>query len=541
MFKNINNIVSDILYVSKITKTNKKKITISFSVGLTQVIAFTDILIILFFTSLFTDADVVSYEIGKFIKIFEFKILLPLIITFRYYAQYLQSVVLKRLEFQVQMNLRDYILTQVFENRNFSTADTYYFVNTVAVHISFFYTSIANFLNFLLQSMAFTLYLFLTDPKTISSFFIGILLLIYPIFYLIKKSRQYEHLIYVTGQEASKEVQRILDNVFLIKLLKKEKNEISRYSNLNKSLYNDLMTKHKITILNSYLAPYATVFLISIIALFFNEFFNITLSFMGVTLRMFQSFASMSNSANSIINSQVHLGEFYKLEKFKTVELKDNYIILDEPENELLFEVRDVSFNYLVGDYKIFSDLNFSIKKGTHTIISGTNGTGKSTLIGLLAGVYYPNEGTVIARTNKLGFVGPNPLIFSATLKDNLMYGNNTFKNDEEIINLINKFKLFENDREVNLQKLIDNKSLSSGQMQKIAFMRVLLSDAEVLFLDESTSNLDVETKRIIVDFILNCNLTIINSTHDLESFETFTNHFKIVVSNGKRILKKIV
>ena len=60
---------------------------------------------------------------------------------------------------------------------------------------------------------------------------------------------------------------------------------------------------------------------------------------------------------------------------------------------------------------------------------------------------------------------------------------------------MINKFKLFEDKVEVKLDTNVDNKSLSSGQMQKIAFMRVLLSDAEVLFLDESTSNLDEETK----------------------------------------------
>jgi len=77
--------------------------------------------------------------------------------------------------------------------------------------------------------------------------------------------------------------------------------------------------------------------------------------------------------------------------------------------------------------------------------------------------------------------------------------------------------------------------------MQKIAFMRVLLSDADTLFLDESTSNLDEETKALVFDLLSNTDLTIINSTHDIDSFKNYTHHFKIELSKGKRLLKKVV
>ena len=124
MVNNLKEIVSDILYVSKITKTKNKKITIIFSVVLTQLIAFADIGIILFFTTIFSDLNVLPDELSYFNFLFEIKILLPVIIAFRYYIQYLQSVVIKKLELAVQMNLKNYVLSQVFENRNFSTADT---------------------------------------------------------------------------------------------------------------------------------------------------------------------------------------------------------------------------------------------------------------------------------------------------------------------------------------------------------------------------------------------------------------------------------
>ena len=200
MVNNLKEIVLDILHVSKITKTKNKKIIIIFSVFLTQLIAIADIGIILFFTTIFSEISVLPEELQYFNFLFEVRSLLPVMIAIRYLFQYLQSVVIKKLEQQVQMNLKNYILSQVFENRNFSTADTYYYVNTISTHIAFFYTSIANFLNFLLQTIAFTIYLFITEPKTITAFFIGILFLIYPIFFLIKKAREFEHKIYESGQ-----------------------------------------------------------------------------------------------------------------------------------------------------------------------------------------------------------------------------------------------------------------------------------------------------------------------------------------------------
>ena len=148
-----------------------------------------------------------------------------------------------------------------------------------------------------MQSIAFTIYLFATEPRTISAFFVGIIFLIYPIYFLIKKSKDYEHLIYEAGLESSNDVQRVLDNVFLIKLLKKEKDETNRYLKITSRLFDDNMIKHKLLVLNSYLAPFTTVFFDFNYCIFFNNIFNITLAFMGVTLRMFQSLASMSGAA----------------------------------------------------------------------------------------------------------------------------------------------------------------------------------------------------------------------------------------------------
>ena len=65
---------------------------------------------------------------------------------------------------------------------------------------------------------------------------------------------------------------------------------------------------------------------------------------MGVTLRMFQSLASMSNAATQIVNSHVHLDAFYQLERYKVSTLRENYVIKNEPSNNLAIRIKKCRF-----------------------------------------------------------------------------------------------------------------------------------------------------------------------------------------------------
>ena len=135
------------------------------------------------------------------------------------------------------------------------------------------------------------------------------------------------------------------------------------------------------------------------------------------------------------------------------------------------------------------------LKKNTHNILTGPNGSGKSTLLGLVAGVFYSQEGKVISYSQNFGYIGAVPLIFSASLKENTLYGNSKNVKDEEIVHFLKDFDTFKEESSYDINRQIDNKSLSSGQMQKIAFVRALLSDLEILLLDES-GHLDINPFR---------------------------------------------
>ena len=95
----------------------------------------------------------------------------------------------------------------------------------------------------------------------------------------------------------------------------------------------------------------------------------------------------------------------------------------------------------------------------------------------------------------------------------------------------------FKEDKSYDLNLHITNKSLSSGQMQKIAFVRALMSDIDILLLDESTSNLDENSTEKIFQLLSNKKITIINSTHDPDKFTNSDGRIEIKISDETRRL----
>ena len=132
--------IKDTLYVSKVTNTNNKKLLILSAVLLSQLSAFSDIFIILFFTFLITGRiSANEYLLPYLESIFSITLFLPLIIVLRYGFNYFQIMILKNLELEVQKNLKVHLLGEIFNKRNYSVADAYYYINNLTTHVSFFY------------------------------------------------------------------------------------------------------------------------------------------------------------------------------------------------------------------------------------------------------------------------------------------------------------------------------------------------------------------------------------------------------------------
>jgi len=535
MMKQLKKLISDILYVSKLTKTNNKKIIILIAVVLSQLTAVIDIIIIVLFATFITGSVYDNPLLSSLVDyVLVYKFLFPVLVLLRFLFIYLQSMSLKNLELSIQKNLKVYLVNEVFEKRNYSVADAYFYINILSGHVSFFYSNVAGFLNSLLQIVAYSVYLFLSDSRTILTFGLGALVLFYPTKFLIKKSKEFMHETYIFGKITNEEVQRIVDNMFLIKILKKDNEEIERFSKtIEKHNFNEY-NNHKFGTVNSFLPTLITMFVFSILIIIGDFAKSISLDFIGVTLRLFQSLGSLANSFNKIINSHVHIEKFYEMDKNKILINRENFETRND-ESKNAIEIENLQFKYFNSDEFIFENLNLVIKKNSHNILTGPNGSGKSTLLGLVAGVFYSQDGKVISYSKNYGYIGAVPLIFSASLKENILYGNSKEVEDDEIIGFLKDFDTFKEESSYDINRQIDNKSLSSGQMQKIAFVRALLSDLEILLLDESTANLDDNSRDYIFKILRSKKVTILNSTHDPEKFLDVDSHFHIEIENEKR------
>ena len=527
-------IVKDILYLSKITKTKNKKILIVFSVALSQLTALSDILLIAIFSALIVNQFTTIEIVNNFLNlVIDYKFLIIFIIIAKYTFQYLQGMILKKIELNVNKNLKIYFLNEIFDKRNYSVADSYFYINTLTMHVSYFYSSFANFLNSLFQILVFATYLVISDSNSVIAFSIGIVILFLPIKKMLSKARMYMHESYERGQESSKELQRVVDNLFLIKILKKENYEKLKFENTLEEFNFNLINNHRFGIFNTSLPGLFTLLVLSTVLVFTNFGNLITLDFVGVTLRLFQSLSLLTTSINQIINSHVHIEKFYEVENNKFIQQKENFI-LDDSEN---ISFNGVSFKYFSSDEDIFDNLTFKITKDTHTTITGPNGSGKSTILGLLSGVFYPTNGNVSTFSDSYSYIGPTPLIFTSSLYENVMYGNKNVIDEKTILDLLRDLDIFKEESNYDLTKIISNKTLSSGQMQKIAFVRALLNDSDILLLDEATSNLDETTKDKIFKILKERKITIVNSTHDPNSFKNVDNNLRIKLVDEKRIV----
>lgn len=537
MFKSYKEIISKIFYVSRISKTTNKKLATIIVVLLANVSAFLDILIIISIAFNFSDNISQNNFIVSYLDIYQSnKFLLIVIVVLRFLSLLFQKVYTKKIELIVDNDIKNHLVAEVFEKNNFSISDSLFFVNVLSQHISFFYSSFINFLVIFTQAIAYSAYLLLTNPVFLLYMFAILAVGYFPIKILFGLARTSMHESYTASKDANNYIQNIIENMFLIKLYDKGEDEIAK---INKSLSQrkDFLFKNEIYGSLTSVLPSFIVFLIfSIVALSTKLLALITIDFLGIVLRLFQSISSLANVFSRIINSYVHIEELESIDKNKQILNTSNFISKLEENNNNVLVLDKVSFRYFNSSFKTFNKISLKIEKRKHYIVSGPNGAGKSTLLALFAGILIPSEGTVTSTTNKVGYVGPNPLIIDGSLKDNILFGSNRNISDQELYASIKEIKLFENEKEINLDMSINNKKLSSGQMQKISFLRVFNADLDLLLLDESTSNLDINAKKNVVRKIQSLkNLTIINSTHEPELFNFYDEKINIDLNEDER------
>lgn len=193
-----------------------------------------------------------------------------------------------------------------------------------------------------------------------------------------------------------------------------------------------------------------------------------------------------------------------------------------------LIEISNVSLTYhsLKAETKAIENLNFSIKEGEFISIIGPSGCGKSTLLNIISGLLKPSKGeilyndnTVKNRLDKMGYMFQKDYLFEwLSVRSNVLLGLKIKKNDtkDNISNADNLLKNYQLDRFVNHKPT----ELSGGMRQRVALIRTLALNPEVLLLDEPFSALDYQTRLKVCDdvkgIIKKEGKTAIIVTHDL-------------------------
>lgn len=379
MFNKVKEPFLKILFISKLSKSINKKISTLIVILLANLSALLDILIILSLSSLFsknlTENNIVVFYLDFYN---DNKYILLLIVIIRFVTLFLQKIYSKKIELVVDEDLKKHLTNEVFQKNNFSISDSLFFVNILSQHISFFYSSFINFLTILTQIFAYLIFLITTNLVVLNYSFIIFLILFYPIKKLFSLARSSMHNSYISSKEVNNFIQNIIENVFLIKIYNKGDDEIEKISH-------SLSARTKFLFINDIygnltaLIPTFLVFTIFSIIAFSEKLLNlITIDFLGITLRLFQSISILANAFNRMINSYVHIEELEIIEKNKQlinqVNFKQTESFYDESN---LIEIRNVSFSYFKSNNPMFENLNLEIKKNNQYLISGQNGSGR--------------------------------------------------------------------------------------------------------------------------------------------------------------------
>ncbi|MDW5472401.1 thiol reductant ABC exporter subunit CydC [Staphylococcus equorum] len=208
---------------------------------------------------------------------------------------------------------------------------------------------------------------------------------------------------------------------------------------------------------------------------------------------------------------------------------------------EPLYEVRDLNFKYWNQSSYVLQDIQLSIDKGEHVAIIGPSGSGKSSLLQLMLGLYQSDKGEILLnhqditnivdeeKYSQINALLQTQQLFDGTVRENLF----TEKDDVELRHVLANLGLDHIDLDRYIT--ISGNTLSGGEIQRLGIARLLLRNVPIWIMDEPTTALDIYHTDSVMDIIHTKAQTLIVATHDLRLLPYFD---KIVVMSEGEIVE---
>jgi tungstate transport system ATP-binding protein len=201
------------------------------------------------------------------------------------------------------------------------------------------------------------------------------------------------------------------------------------------------------------------------------------------------------------------------------------------------------------GSARVLGGINLEVKKGDAMVLIGPTGAGKTTLLRILNLLEKPTEGklyiggeeTAVGKKGNLetrrlmAMVGQKPIVFNLSVYDNIACGLKWrgFKKDE-IESKVNKAIKLIGMEEHTLRQA---KTLSGGETQRLAIARALVTEPQILLLDEPTANLDpvsaAKIEEVLTVIIKSGETTVVMTTHDMSQGQRLARHIGVLI-NGR-------
>lgn len=317
--------------------------------------------------------------------------------------------------------------------------------------------------------------------------------------------------------ELSSKTNEFINSYSTNKSLRIEESNLSEIDELLKKTTNEVLKYNKVIYIHKYLLSFISF--ISTILIVYVGGVNILSGVSSLALIiLFRNYiASLDSAMNIIVEFKNEANNNYN------AYMKIYNLCLNKKEDKkaglLLKKVDSIKFKHVKMSYDgvndILKDINLDITKPMKIALVGKSGCGKSTLVNLIPRFYDITGGSILINDtdykeysletlrNNVGYVFQEPVIFHMSIMDNIKYGQNRKVTNKEVIEVCKRIGL--HDKITSLENGYNTKidiysdKISYGEKQLLNFARAILKNADILILDEVTSNLDLEFEQKVM------------------------------------------